>query len=161
MFLPLIMGSDKTTVSVTTGNQEFHLFYGSPGVISGIAWCSHGSSVLPYAMLPIPKGFKFIKLALNYILTEFSVAKRHQETPAFKKFARQLYHECLTFNLSLLKDGMTTPVIMRCPCGLLSTNYLWARTVYCQLSWAGMAGMHCQGWCPKYALIFTSAISSS
>ena len=117
MFLPLIMGSDKTTVSVTTGNQEFHLFYGSPGVISGIAWHSHGSGVLPYAMLPIPKGFKFIKLALNYILTEFSVAKQHRETPAFKKFARQLYHECLTFTLSLLKDGMTTPVIMRCPCG--------------------------------------------
>ena len=56
MFLPLIMGSDKTTVSVATGNQEFHPFYGSTGVILGIAWHSHGSGVLPYAMLPIPKG---------------------------------------------------------------------------------------------------------
>jgi Plavaka transposase len=37
MFLPLIMGSDKTTVSVATGNQEFHPFYGSPGIISNLA----------------------------------------------------------------------------------------------------------------------------
>jgi hypothetical protein len=43
-------------VSVATGNQEFHPFYGSPGVISNIACRGHGSGVLPYAMLPIPKG---------------------------------------------------------------------------------------------------------
>jgi hypothetical protein len=56
MFLPLITGSDKTTVLVATGNQEFHPFYGSPGVISNIACRGHGSGVLPYAMLLIPKG---------------------------------------------------------------------------------------------------------
>jgi hypothetical protein len=56
MFLPLIMGSDKTTVSVATGNQEFHPFYGSPSVISNIARHGHGSRVLPYAMLLISKG---------------------------------------------------------------------------------------------------------
>ena len=56
MFLPLIMGSDKTTIAIVTGNQEFHPFYGSPGVISNITHRSHGSRVLPYAMLPIPKG---------------------------------------------------------------------------------------------------------
>jgi hypothetical protein len=60
MFLPLIMGSDKTT------NQEFHPFYGSPGVISSIARRGHGSGVLPYAMLPIPKGLLvLIPSALN------------------------------------------------------------------------------------------------
>ena len=62
MFLPLVMGSDKTTVSVATGNQEFHPVYGSPGVISNIGRCGHGSGVLPYAMLPIPKGLMTLHL---------------------------------------------------------------------------------------------------
>jgi Plavaka transposase len=118
MFLPLIMGSDKTTVSVATGNQEFHPFYGSPGMISSIAHHGHGSGVLLHAMLLIPKGLLvLIPSALNEVLTEFSVAKQHQQTSAFKTFARQLYHECLTFVLSPLKEGMTTPVTMRCPDG--------------------------------------------
>lgn len=69
MFLPLIMGSDKTTVSVATGNQEFHPFYGSPGIISNLARRSHGSGVLPYAMLPIPKGMPTFHLCLFVLLT--------------------------------------------------------------------------------------------
>jgi hypothetical protein len=157
MFLPLVMGSDKTTVSVATGNQEFHPFYGSPGIISGIAQRSHGSGVLPYAMLPIPKGLYMFSLRPSKcILTDFLllVAKRHRDTPAFKKFARQLYHECLAFTLSPLKDGMTTPVIMRCPCGF------YRRVIYGlgpyiadypeQVVWLACV---VQGWCPKYALI--------
>ena len=31
IFIPIILGSDKTTVSVTTGQQEFHLIYLSVG----------------------------------------------------------------------------------------------------------------------------------
>ena len=82
MFLPLIMGSDKTTVSVATGNQEFHPFYGSPGIISNLAQRSHGSgvTVLPYAMLPIPKGVPTFHLCL-FVLTVFqlqNVIEKHQ-----------------------------------------------------------------------------------
>jgi hypothetical protein len=118
MFLPFVMGSDKTMVSVVTGNQEFHPFYGSPGMISSIAHCGHGSGVLLYAMLLIPKGLLvIIPSVVNEVLSEFSVAKRHWQTSAFKTFARQLYHECLAFVLSPLKEGMTTPVTMRCPDG--------------------------------------------
>lgn len=83
MFLPLIMGSDKTTVSVATGNQEFHPFYGSPGVISGIARRSHGSGVLPYSMLPIPKGlYTFdllqIQVVFSLIFQLLSGIEKHQ-----------------------------------------------------------------------------------
>ncbi|KAJ3718608.1 hypothetical protein DFJ43DRAFT_1159393 [Lentinula guzmanii] len=31
MFVPFVCGSDKTTVSVTTGHQEYHPFHASPG----------------------------------------------------------------------------------------------------------------------------------
>ena len=41
MIVPVVLGADKTTVSVATGNQESHPVY---------------MSVVPLAFLPIPKG---------------------------------------------------------------------------------------------------------
>lgn len=55
MLVPVIGGSDKTTVSVATGHQEYHPVYESPGVITNSARRAHGNGVLPVAMLPIPK----------------------------------------------------------------------------------------------------------
>ncbi|THU99196.1 hypothetical protein K435DRAFT_818625 [Dendrothele bispora CBS 962.96] len=55
MFVPIILGSDKTTVSVATGNQEFHPGYISPGNITNVARRAHGKGVLPFMFFPIPK----------------------------------------------------------------------------------------------------------
>jgi hypothetical protein len=55
MFVPVIAGSDKTTVSVATGHQEYHPVYMSPGNLSNVARRAHGNAVLPVAFLPIPK----------------------------------------------------------------------------------------------------------
>lgn len=56
MFIPIIAGSDKTTVLVATGHQEYHPVYMSPGNITNVARRAHGSGMLPVAFLPIPKG---------------------------------------------------------------------------------------------------------
>jgi hypothetical protein len=56
MFVPVIAGNDKMTVSVATGHQEFHPLYISAGNMSGIARRSHEGGVIPAAILPIPKG---------------------------------------------------------------------------------------------------------
>ena len=55
MLVPVISGSDKTTVSVATGHQEYHPAYQSPGNLTNPARRSHGNGVLPTAFLPIPK----------------------------------------------------------------------------------------------------------
>lgn len=55
MFVPVVGGSDKTTVSVATGQQEYHPVYMSPGPITNIARRAHGSAVVPVAFLSIPK----------------------------------------------------------------------------------------------------------
>jgi len=52
MIVPVISGSDKTTVSVATGH---HPVYQSPGIITNTARCAHGNGVLPVTFLPIPK----------------------------------------------------------------------------------------------------------
>lgn len=56
MFVPVVAGSDKTTVSVATGHQEYHLLYVSPGIFTNTARRGHGNAFLPLAFLPIPKG---------------------------------------------------------------------------------------------------------
>ncbi|KAJ6563752.1 hypothetical protein B0H10DRAFT_2445344 [Mycena sp. CBHHK59/15] len=54
-FVPVVAGSDKTTVSVATGHQEYHPVYISPGVLTGTARRARGNSVLPVTFLVIPK----------------------------------------------------------------------------------------------------------
>jgi Plavaka transposase len=85
MVVPVIGGSDKTTASVATGQQEYHPVYASIGNISNTARRSHGIGVLPVAFLPIPKGkwlcFQFISRA-----HPDAVSKSQWKKPAFKKF---------------------------------------------------------------------------
>lgn len=49
MFVPIIAGSDKTTVSVATGHQEYHPVYMSPSNLSNITRRAHGNALLPVA----------------------------------------------------------------------------------------------------------------
>ena len=56
MLVPIILGADKTTVSVATGNQEFHPLYMSLGNIHNDMRRAHRDSVVPLAFLAIPTG---------------------------------------------------------------------------------------------------------
>ena len=55
MFILVVAGSDKMTVSIATGHQEYHPVYMSPGNLTNMAWQAHGNALLPVAFLPIPK----------------------------------------------------------------------------------------------------------
>ncbi|KAF8259888.1 hypothetical protein EI94DRAFT_1773823 [Lactarius quietus] len=89
MLIPIITGSDKTTVSVTTGHQEYHPVYASLSNITNTAHCGHGNGVVPVAFLPIPK----------------------------RIFCHQLYHRCLELVFVPLKPYMTKLRVMKCPDG--------------------------------------------
>ncbi len=56
MLVSVVGGSDKTTVSIATGGQEYHPFYVSPGNLTNTARRGHGSGIMPVGFLPIPKG---------------------------------------------------------------------------------------------------------
>ncbi|KAL1698841.1 hypothetical protein EV121DRAFT_274145 [Schizophyllum commune] len=128
----LIGDSDKTTVSVATGHQEYHPVYMSPGCITNTARRGHGSGVLPVAMLPVPKA-----------------NKRQRRSVKYQRFCRQLYHACLANVFLPLKAGITAPEVVLCADGH------YRRVVYGlgpyiadypeQLWLAGIV----QGWCPK------------
>jgi hypothetical protein len=55
MFVPVILGSDKTTVSVATGNVEYWPLYLTTGNVYNSARRSHGSAVSLLGFLAIPK----------------------------------------------------------------------------------------------------------
>ncbi|KAF5353718.1 hypothetical protein D9758_008652 [Tetrapyrgos nigripes] len=95
MFVPWIAGSDKMTVSIATGHQEYHPVYASPGDLTNTA-------LLPIAFLAIPK-------------TSKSQAKK----PKYQAFVHQLYHASLAavFELLCACTTGTKPDIVHCPDG--------------------------------------------
>ena len=56
MFVSIILGSDKTTVSVATGQHEYHPIYLSVGNVRNRARRAHKDGLVLIGFLPIPKG---------------------------------------------------------------------------------------------------------
>jgi hypothetical protein len=56
MFVPIILGSDKTTVSVATGQHSYHPVYLSVGNIYNCLRWAHKAALVLIGFLPIPKG---------------------------------------------------------------------------------------------------------
>ncbi|KAF9238354.1 hypothetical protein BU15DRAFT_88408 [Melanogaster broomeanus] len=97
-FVPIILGSDKTTVSVATGQNDYWPVYLSIGNIHNNVWRAHRNAVEPLAFLAIPKA-----------------AKKYTDNPLFRRFKKQLFHAAMTRILTSLNAGMTTPQLMKCP----------------------------------------------
>ena len=55
MLVPIILGSDKTTVSVATGNNEYYPVYVSIGNIDNSVRRAHEGGVALAGFLAIPK----------------------------------------------------------------------------------------------------------
>ncbi|ETW85029.1 hypothetical protein HETIRDRAFT_308646 [Heterobasidion irregulare TC 32-1] len=131
MLVPIVLGADKTTVSVGTGNTEFHPLYISVGNLDNSARRAHGCGLIPLSFLSIPK-----------------TCRQFTEDNEYRLFRKQLYHASIAHILSPLRDGMTSPVVLRCPDGH------FRRAIYEigpfiadypeQVVLAGIV----QGWCP-------------
>jgi len=64
MFVPIILGSDKTTVSVATGNNEYWPVYLSIGNIHNNVRRAHRNGVVLLGFLSIPKSMPFYLFAI-------------------------------------------------------------------------------------------------
>ncbi|SJL10863.1 uncharacterized protein ARMOST_14258 [Armillaria ostoyae] len=132
MYVSVILGSDKTTVSVAIGNVEYYPVYLSIGNLCNPAWHGHCNGVVPITFIAIPKS-----------------DQKYDRDVAFHLFKKKLYHQSLTAVLSSLLPTMTEPVICQCPDGY------YRRVIYDlgpyiadypeQVLLAGIV----QGWCPK------------
>ncbi|THG97315.1 hypothetical protein EW026_g4652 [Hermanssonia centrifuga] len=97
MFCPVVLGSDKTTVSVATGQNDYYPLYMSWGNVWNNVRRAHRNAITVVAFLAIPKA-----------------EKRYAKDPTFRKFRRQLFHSSLSTILQPLKQYMTKPEVVRC-----------------------------------------------
>ncbi|KAG1888167.1 hypothetical protein F4604DRAFT_1570125, partial [Suillus subluteus] len=95
-FVPIILGSDKTTVSVGTGNNEYYPLYLSIGNVRNNVCRAHQNALCLVGFLALPK-----------------TTKEHAETEEFRNFRHQIFHSSLTKILNPLKDAMSKPEIVR------------------------------------------------
>ncbi|OJA15179.1 hypothetical protein AZE42_13466 [Rhizopogon vesiculosus] len=93
-FVPVILGSDKTTVSVGTGNNEYYPLYASIGNVRNNVRRAHRDAVCIIGFLAIPK-----------------TIKQYAARDDFRKFRRQLFHSSLAKILETLKPGMSQPEV--------------------------------------------------
>jgi hypothetical protein len=67
MFVPVILGSDKTTVSVATGQVEYWPLYGGIGNTHNNVRRSHGAGLVLVGFLSIPKSKSFVACSAYYL----------------------------------------------------------------------------------------------
>ncbi|EIW75687.1 hypothetical protein CONPUDRAFT_65876 [Coniophora puteana RWD-64-598 SS2] len=131
-FVLVILGSDKTTVSVATGLTEYYPLYLSIGNVHNNTRRARRNAVVLIGFLSIPK-----------------TNKTFSGDPNFRKFRRQLYHASLSSILQSLKPYMTKYEVV--PFG----DGYHRRVIYGigpyiadypeQVLLAGIV----QGWCPR------------
>ncbi|KAF8874025.1 hypothetical protein BD779DRAFT_1613609 [Infundibulicybe gibba] len=99
-FVPVVLSSDKTTVSVATGQNEYYPLYASLGNVHNNIRRAHSHAMSIAAFLSIPK-----------------TDRQYTNDKAFRNFRRQLFHTSLQVILEPLHHNMTVPDITLCPDG--------------------------------------------
>ncbi len=159
MLVPIILGSDKTTVSVATGQNDYYPLYMSLGNLHNTARRAHRDSVLPIAFLAMPKGIyslypsnstRVLTAITAYYYKPLAAERKDADTAIFRRFRRQLFHTSLAAILQSLRPGMDIAEVVRCPDGHFR-HAIWALGPYIadypeQVLVANIV----QGWCPAY-----------
>ncbi|KAK6971517.1 hypothetical protein R3P38DRAFT_3336719 [Favolaschia claudopus] len=131
VFVPFIAGSDKTTVSVATGQNDYPL-YASNGLVHNNFRRAHRNAVALIGFLAIPK-----------------TDREHDGSAEFRTFRRNLFHGSLKYIFESLREGMTTPEVA------LSGDGHYRRVIYGLgpyiADYPEQVLLTCvvQGWCPR------------
>ncbi|KAF8804851.1 hypothetical protein BYT27DRAFT_7225140 [Phlegmacium glaucopus] len=132
MCVPIILGSDKTTVSVGTGDIEYHPLYFSIGTVHNSVRRAHWNAVVPIGFLAIPKE-----------------DHKYDNDQKFHQFKRQLYHSSISAILSTLKPAMKTPTVYRCPDGHFRRMIFDLGPFIANYPEQVMLAGVLQNWCPR------------
>ncbi|KAI5999535.1 hypothetical protein EDD15DRAFT_2193599 [Pisolithus albus] len=95
-FVPIILGSDKTMVSVATSQNDYWPVYLSVGNIHNNVQCVHHNGVELLAFLAIPK-----------------VAKKYTDNPTFWCFKKQLFYIAMSKILDYLEQVLISGIVQK------------------------------------------------
>jgi len=136
-FVSLVVGSDKTTVSVATGQNDYYPLYLSIGNVHNNVRRAHRDAVVLIGFLAIPR-----------------TDREYANDDNFRDFRRQLFHASLSRIFQPLKKWMTKPDIVRCADGHFR-RVIYGLGPYIA-DYPEQAWLACivQGWCAKYVFEF-------
>ncbi|KAG6835838.1 hypothetical protein H0H93_014083 [Arthromyces matolae] len=132
MFVPVILGSDKTTVSVATGQNDFYPLYAAIGNVHNAVRRAHRNALSLIGFLAIPKA-----------------SKEYADNADYRKFRRQLIHTALEKILSSLRPYMTEARITRCADGHFRRVIYGLGPYIADYPEQVLLACIVQNWCPK------------
>jgi hypothetical protein len=151
MLVSIICGSDKTTVSVATGQNDYYPLYMSIGNIHNNVRRAHRESIIPIVFLAIPKSmFNCLFSLKSQWLIRTIGERKYDNDKEFLQFRRQLFHQSLVVILSSLKPYMTdVPDIVRCPDGHYRRATYDLGPYIADYPEQALLACVVQGWCSK------------
>ncbi|KAH9857661.1 hypothetical protein C2E23DRAFT_719558 [Lenzites betulinus] len=129
-FVPVILGSDKTTVSVATGQNDYYPLYISIGNVHNTTRRAHRNAVALAAFLAIPKS-----------------TRKYDGDLKFRKFRRQLFHSSLSRILFSLREYMEHPELVQCADGQFRRVIYGLGPYIADYPEQALLGCIVQGWC--------------
>ncbi|KAI6094812.1 hypothetical protein F5141DRAFT_1191608 [Pisolithus sp. B1] len=133
MFVPIILGSDKTTVSVATGNNKYYPLYISAGNVHNGMRHAHGEAVSLLGFLSIPK-----------------TDKEFETDPEFHTFWRHLFHTSLEAIFHAMCLAMTKPQSAKCADGHYCRAIYGLGPYIADYPEQALLACIVQGWCPNF-----------
>ncbi|KIK12997.1 hypothetical protein PISMIDRAFT_119792, partial [Pisolithus microcarpus 441] len=130
--VPIILGSDKTTILVATGQTDYYPLYLSIRNVRNTLRRAHRNAVVLIGFLAMPK-----------------TTREHASTSVFRKFKRQLFHSSLTRILYSLRCPMKVPET------ILFGNSYYRRVIYALAAYIAdyeeqvLLSCIVRNWCPK------------
>lgn len=155
MFVPIILGSDKTTVSVATGQNDYYPLYLSIGNVQNHMRRAHKNALVVIGFLPIPKGEIDSRLP-TFILISALAARKDADTEEFRQFKRTLTHDAIANILLPVKPFMAIPDIVQC------ADRYFRRVLYglgphiSDYPEQAMVAWILMNWCPTYVRPLTA-----
>ncbi|KAF8337791.1 hypothetical protein F5887DRAFT_1063026 [Amanita rubescens] len=131
MFIPIILGSDKTTVSVATGQHDYYPIYISNGNVHNHIRGQHNGAVSLLGFLPVPKG-----------------TREDQKSQAFRTFRRKLLHSAIAEIFKGLKSAMEKPEVIKCADGKYRRAIYGFGPYIADYPEQCIVACNVQGWCP-------------
>ncbi len=153
MYVAIILSSNKTTVSVATGNVEYHPLYLSIRNIHNSVQWGHRNTVIPIGFLAIPKCMwsLFYEMSPSF-KGRYPADHKYDDDPIFRTFKKQLYHQSIATILQSLKSAMSQPVVCRCPDGhFCRVSYDLGSFIADYPEQVLLLGI-VSGWCAKYVM---------
>ncbi|KAL1740173.1 hypothetical protein HDZ31DRAFT_48026 [Schizophyllum fasciatum] len=132
VYCPIILGSDKTTVSVATGQNDFYPLYMSNGLVHNTVRRAHGAAVTLIGFLSIPK-----------------TDKVHKDSATFRSFRRKLFHASLRHILLALRPGMKLPEVILYGDGHYRKTMYGIGPYIADYPEQVLLACVVQGWCPR------------